>query len=205
MAITYLDFMRHGEPVGGHRIRGQTDDPLTDVGWQQMRTQVGAACPWQAVVSSPLSRCSAFARETAARFSLPLEFDDQLKEVGFGVWEGRARSELMEMQPDVLSQFWRDPLRHAPAGAEPLDRFKQRVGDAWHSLLTKYSGQRVLVVCHAGVIRMSLCHALGFPVEHVFRVKVPYAGITRFQIEQGEAETMVYVLSHASGFSILPG
>ena len=204
MATTFFDFMRHGEPVGGSRIRGQTDDPLNELGWQQMRAQVGENCVWHRVVSSPLSRCSAFASETAARFNLPLELDEQLKEIGFGVWEGLSRSELVAMQPDVLSQFWRDPLRHAPAGAEPIDKFKQRVGEAWQRLLTAHAGQRVLVVCHAGVIRMSLCQTLGFPIEHVFRVKVPYAGVTRFQVEQDEAGTMVYLLSHASGFSNLP-
>jgi len=39
--ITTLDLMRHGEPVGGRRYRGQMDDPLSEKGWAQMRNAVG--------------------------------------------------------------------------------------------------------------------------------------------------------------------
>ena len=28
--ITTLDLMRHGEPAGGHKYRGQLDDPLSE-------------------------------------------------------------------------------------------------------------------------------------------------------------------------------
>lgn len=205
MLTTYLDLMRHGEPLGGSKIRGQSDDPLSAVGWQQMRAQIGDDCPWHAVVSSPLSRCSAFAREIAARFELPLEFDDRLKEIGFGVWEGRARSELTAADPDALRRFWRDPLRYAPPGAEPLLAFQARITQAWHSVLLNHAGRRVLVVCHAGVIRMGMCHALGFPVARVFQIKVPYAGITRFQVEHDDVDATAYVLSHAGGLATAPG
>jgi alpha-ribazole phosphatase len=57
MDIT-LDFMRHGEPVGGRKYRGQLDDPLSEKGWEQMRAAVGEAWPWTRIVSSPLLRCS---------------------------------------------------------------------------------------------------------------------------------------------------
>ena len=37
---TTIDLLRHGEPLGGGRYRGQMDDALSEKGWQQM---------WQAV------------------------------------------------------------------------------------------------------------------------------------------------------------
>jgi len=49
-----------------------------------MRQAVGENCPWQAIASSPLSRCADFARELAARHGLPLEIDARLIELGFG-------------------------------------------------------------------------------------------------------------------------
>jgi len=30
---TTIDLLRHGEPVGGKRYRGQIDDPLSEKGW----------------------------------------------------------------------------------------------------------------------------------------------------------------------------
>jgi alpha-ribazole phosphatase/probable phosphoglycerate mutase len=38
--ITTLDLLRHGESVGGRKYRGQTDDPLSEKGWAQMRDVV---------------------------------------------------------------------------------------------------------------------------------------------------------------------
>ena len=67
---TTLDLLRHGEPVGGSRYRGQTDDPLSDKGWAQMRDAVGDVHPWDHIITSPLSRCSDFAHELAARHNI---------------------------------------------------------------------------------------------------------------------------------------
>ncbi|MHB1590203.1 MAG: histidine phosphatase family protein [Sulfuricella sp.] len=41
MKSTTIDLIRHGEPVGGRRYRGRTDDPLSEKGWNQMWTAVG--------------------------------------------------------------------------------------------------------------------------------------------------------------------
>jgi iron complex transport system substrate-binding protein len=58
--ITTLDLMRHGEPVGGRKYRGQLDDPLSKKGWAQMRRAVGEHCPWQAGVPSNKHRTGLF-------------------------------------------------------------------------------------------------------------------------------------------------
>ena len=67
---TVIDLIRHGEPEGGVRIRGSRDDPLSDIGWSQMWSAVGQAKPWHEIVSSPLSRCAAFARELGSPLEL---------------------------------------------------------------------------------------------------------------------------------------
>ena len=38
--ITTIDLLRHGEPVGGRMLRGATDHPLSETGWQQMTDAV---------------------------------------------------------------------------------------------------------------------------------------------------------------------
>jgi broad specificity phosphatase PhoE len=69
---TQIDFIRHGEPLGGKCYRGQIDDPLSATGWQQMWQALGDAAPWQQIVTSPLSRCQAFAAALAERHGLPM-------------------------------------------------------------------------------------------------------------------------------------
>ena len=182
--VSTFDLMRHGEPVGGRRYRGQTDDPLCEKGWAQMRRAVGDHCPWEAVISSPLSRCSDFARELAGRHRLPLELDSRLVELGFGAWEGRTSDELTDENPDIVVKFRSDPLAYAPAGAEPLPEFHRRIFAAWNAMLESYRGRHVLVVAHAGVIRMILALVLEIPLQHLFRLQVANAGITRVRVEQ---------------------
>jgi len=112
MASTYFDFVRHGEPVGGNKIRGQSNDPLSERGWQQMRAATGTACRWDRVVTSPLVRCYDFARDVASTFGLPLQTDERLKEIGFGSWEGQSHRDLTATDPFLLQ-----PTRHGCRGA----------------------------------------------------------------------------------------
>jgi len=196
MSCTTLDFIRHGEPVGGRKYRGQIDDPLSEKGWAQMRAALGDHCPWSRIVSSPLSRCHAFARELAARRGLPLHSDARLKEVGFGAWEGKTAAQLDMENPQQLARFKADPLNARPAGAEPLQDFFGRVAAGIEALLQDHAGEHVLVVCHAGVIRMALAHGLNIPLGNAYRIDVPSAGITRLSYRHAPIEATLHF--HAS-------
>lgn len=195
--IMTLDLMRHGEPVGGRKYRGQLDDPLSEKGWEQMRRAVGEHCPWQAIVSSPLLRCADFARELAVRHGLPLDIDDRLVELGFGAWEGHTADELTVEDPEALIRFRRDPAAYAPPGAEPLAKFRSRILEAWNVLHERYLGKHVLVIAHAGVIRMMVAHVLDIPLQHIFRLQVPSAGITRLRLESNGDDLFPQLLFHA--------
>jgi len=181
--ITTFDLIRHGEPVGGRKYRGQTDDPLSEKGWQQMRAAVGDHCPWNIIISSPLSRCAAFAEELAARHGIPLELEARFTELGFGQWEGRTAAELLAHDPLRLTRFWQDPVRHTPPGGEPLTVFQERVASAFREALARHSRRHVLVVCHAGVVRLLISHVLDMPLERMFRIDVPNAGLSRIRVD----------------------
>jgi alpha-ribazole phosphatase/probable phosphoglycerate mutase len=183
LSSTTLDFIRHGEPVGGRKYRGQIDDQLSEKGWAQMRLAVAGQHPWSRIVSSPLLRCRAFAEELAGRLQLPLTFDDRLKEVGFGTWEGKTAAQLDAEDPHQLTRFKADPLNARPPGAEPLQDFYSRVAAGLESLLQTDAGEHILLVCHAGVIRMALAHGLAIPLENAYRIEVPSAGLTRLSYE----------------------
>jgi alpha-ribazole phosphatase len=184
---TTLDLMRHGEPVGGRKYRGQIDDPLSEKGWAQMHAAVGESLPWTQIVSSPLLRCRAFAETLAERHGLPLVLDPRLKEVGFGVWEGKSAAEIEQAAPGSLAQFKADPLHARPADAEPLSDFHARVAAGLADLLVQYDGQHLLVVGHAGVMRMALAWALQIPLENAYRIEVASASLTRLRFEDGRA------------------
>ena len=193
---TTIDLLRHGEPIGGRKYRGQIDDPLSDKGWQQMRAAVGEHNPWQHIVSSPLLRCLAFATELSQRHGLPLSTEARFKEVRFGEWEGKTTEQLRAVDPEVIERFKRDPVNQRPAGAEPLVDFSARVRAGWDTLLAEQSGKRVLIVCHAGVIRMVLAHALNLPLASSYRIDVPSAGLTRIKVQGVGAAAQHQLLFH---------
>jgi broad specificity phosphatase PhoE len=178
---TLLDFLRHGEPVGGSRYRGNgVDDPLSELGWRQVRDTTSAVRGWQRIVSSPMQRCLPFAQWLAEQHDLPLEVIDDLKEVGFGAWEGENREQLQRDRAEEYRAFYRDPVNNRPPGAEPLEDFCNRISGVFDQLIETHDGRHVLVVAHAGVIRASLRHVTGLPATEWYRTAVDNGGLTRF-------------------------
>lgn len=193
---TLVDLIRHGEPVGGRKYRGQVDDPLSERGWAQMREAVAEHCPWSSLITSPLSRCKAFAEEVAARCEVPLQVEERFKEIGFGDWEGRTAAALDAENPGVVERFLRDPEAYTPPGAEPVSAFRDRMVAAWEDLLAAHRGEHVLVVGHAGTIRMVLRHVLDMPLRHSFRIQVENAGLTRIRISGDGPDAFPRLLFH---------
>jgi alpha-ribazole phosphatase len=190
---TTIDLMRHGEPVGGRRYRGQIDDPLSDRGWAQMRQAIAGHSPWKTIISSPLRRCSEFARELSEQLEIALEFDTRLKEVGFGTWEGLTGEQVQELDDQALQKFYSDPITHRPAGAEPLDAFSERVNQAYLDIVHRHAGQHILILTHAGVIRSILQETLLAPLASMYRISIDTASLTRIQISSERPPTVQFV------------
>lgn len=182
---TIIDIIRHGEPVGGSKYRGQIDDPLSEKGWRQMRAAVAGRDEWQHVVSSDLCRCADFACELAGRLAIDVELEPGFREVGFGSWEGKSASELLAEDPEGVAAFWRDPINNTPPGAEPLSVFQQRIVHAWQRLLDRHAGRHLLLVGHAGMMRILLLNALDLHLGSFYHFDPRNAGIVRIRVDSG--------------------
>lgn len=174
-----IDLLRHGEPVGGRRYRGDgADDPLSDAGWQQMWAAVGDAPAWCAVLSSPLRRAREFAEAVSGRLGIPCEVDARLREIGMGAWEGMTPAAVRAADPQGYAAYYRDPVGGRPPGAESLSALQSRVVEALDDLP---AGEPLLVVAHAVVIRAAIAHAVQGSAAAMMRIPVPYAGLTRLR------------------------
>ncbi len=177
---TTMDLLRHGEPVGGERYRGNgIDDPLSELGWGQMWRCIDNDTPWSRVMSSPMKRCRAFAEALAAQRGLPVHVEVDLREIGMGEWEGKSKQSLMDQDPASVQRFWADPIHARPKGAEPLPVFFGRIRGVVERIAQAYSGEHLLLVAHAGVIRAATIFALRGSLTAWSCIRVEYAGVSR--------------------------
>lgn len=182
--MTTIDLLRHGEAAPGICLGCEFDAPLTPAGWTQMRNVLSwVQPPWDGVVSSPSQRCAAFAEELVALQGLPLRYDPRLRELGFGAWEGKRWADLYSysQEGERLMEFQRSPRFNPAPDGEHYHDFESRIAEAWNELSEMAHDRHWLLITHAGVVRSVLRLVLGFPVERLFSVYVPYAGLTRIE------------------------
>jgi broad specificity phosphatase PhoE len=154
--VLYL--ARHGETdwnVAG-RWQGHTDIPLNDNGRQQARDLAQVLRPHglRGAVSSDLSRARETAQIVAQILGAPLAYADaDLRERGFGVFEGLTRQQCVERHPEA----WRawEQERRTPGGAETKEALAARVVAAATrvALQVATDDAAVLVVTHGGALR----------------------------------------------------
>lgn len=182
--ISNIDLLRHGETQGGSGFFGSTDIPLSEYGCTQMWAAIERSdCKWNHIITSPLKRCTDFSRLLQQRHAIPVIQDKRIREIHFGDWEGCFPAELTQMDAELLTRFWHNPVKHPPPNAENLLDFEKRVLSAWHDITVQYAGQNILLVTHGGVIRIILCHILQHPVERLLEIEVCHAAMQRIQVE----------------------
>jgi probable phosphoglycerate mutase len=154
---------RHGETAWNAlgKLQGLTDMPLNDIGRDQARALAArfAGAGIAAIWTSDLSR----ARETGEIVAIALglaspTIDAELRERGFGVFEGLTRHDCETLYPDA----WRDWVAQtgAPPGAEPREAASARLGRAMARIATSEGGP-ALVVSHGAVMRLWLMDVIG--------------------------------------------
>ncbi len=179
-----VHLLRHGETDGGARYWGATDVALSAKGWQQMRAAV-AGLSSDLIVSSPLKRCADFARALSAERDIRCRFEEELRELDFGEWEGRSAAELMQTDGDRLRRFWSDPSAHAPPGGERLADFRSRVIAVWNRIVDDRDAGSVLIVTHGGPIRVLRAVQSEMPLSAALSLDVPHAALV--SIERGKS------------------
>ncbi|MCC6810274.1 MAG: histidine phosphatase family protein [Deltaproteobacteria bacterium] len=165
-----LFLVRHAETAWNleHRYQGQTDVPLCDAGRDsakklrvrlQKRPQLFCA-KTTAVVSSDLSRAKESAELAFATPERSIHLDPDLRELCYGIFEGRSRDEVAAQFSDVYQRFLDDP-HYAVEGGEARATVRDRAVSAIRRWLDKLPHPNIVVVTHGGVLRQLMQLALG--------------------------------------------
>jgi probable phosphoglycerate mutase len=169
--VSRLIVWRHGNTDwnAGHRVQGQTDVPLNDLGHQQAVDAAELLVKFRpdAIVASDLRRAADTAAALAALTGLPVSHDERLRERYFGPWQGLTMSEVAETRPQEYAR-WTSGADVIGDDIETLDDLGKRVAEALRDAAGKARpGGTVVVATHGAAARQGVGHLLGWPTEQL--------------------------------------
>lgn len=151
------------------------------------------------VIHSPVKRAVQTASKIAQKLGAELVELDDLREIGFGDWDGLTNEELFAGY-ETQYQDWRGSYDVAPPNGESLKDFDVRVNRSLDFILDKFAGKTVVVVAHVMPIRGLLRIANDASVAGYWRVDLGPASISiaRFWGREGAEIVCVNSTSHLS-------
>jgi broad specificity phosphatase PhoE len=187
--------VRHGETEWNlaRRYQGWSDSPLTARGVAQAKAIGRHLCTdpdaaGATIIASPIGR----ARRTAEIIrdclggGAPLRFDDRLRELSFGSWDGLTRAEIAVLRPGAFEDDRRHQWYFETPDGETYDVFAGRVG-AWLAE-AKAEDRPLIVVTHGVVTRILRGLYAGLSPAEAMRLPVPQDRI--FRLADGAIEEL---------------
>jgi broad specificity phosphatase PhoE len=194
-----LYFLRHGQTAFSrdNNFCGSGSDPeLTEAGREMAEAfaAVYHTTSWSAIYSSPLRRAVATTQPLSDKLSLKPELRDDLKEIGYGKWEGMTVDEVNRAYHDDYIRWTADPAWNAPTGGEAAITIASRSLRVIEEIKQRYQAGNVLIISHKATIRIILCELLGIDVGRFrYRLACPVASIS--VIEFGGQGPLLKVLA----------
>lgn len=176
-----LTLVRHTEVEERYQncYNGHNEIGLSKKGYMQAKELAKKLdiLEFDAVFCSDLKR----AKETL-QHSLHVEnaiFTDKLREKSWGVHEGLSFDEIIAQGEIEYINFlqWIGSL-----DGEPYKEYIKRVSEFFLEFLPSLNKESVLVITHAGVIRVLLCIINNITLEEAFAIKVENGSLTMLDI-----------------------
>lgn len=187
--MTQVLLIRHAvnDYVKTGKLAGWTPEVhLNDEGRAQASAlgQRLADAPIAALYASPLERTMETAQAIADQHpGLTIRVNQQVGEVRYGDWEGKAIRELTSLKMWRLVQ--ETPSRACFPGGESMRGVQLRAVEAVETLVAAHPRDLIAVVTHADLIKMVLAHYLGMHLDQFQRIVIGPASISRLQLEYG--------------------
>lgn len=150
-----LYLLRHGQTewnIEG-KIQGKTDIPLNETGLRQARCLAEGMREREisAVYSSPLLRAAQTAEILAEEKGLSVSVLPELREVDFGLWEGRSWTEVDAEFHEDFRRWEENPAEYMPTGGESRESCRERCRAAMEQILAG-AVTDAAIVAHGGIL-----------------------------------------------------
>ncbi|MEH2445609.1 MAG: histidine phosphatase family protein [Nostoc sp.] len=182
MSLT-IYFLRHGqtECSRNNSFCGSIDSQLTPEGLEMAKVFADAynSMDWTAIFCSPMRRTVLTAKPLSEAIGMEPQLRDGLKEINYGLWEGKTPEVISREYHDDYIRWSADPAWYAPNGGEMAVTIASRAIQVIEEIKSLYSSGNVLVVSHKATIRIILCSLLGIDVGRFrFRLGCPVASVS---------------------------
>jgi isoleucyl-tRNA synthetase len=143
-------FLRHGEAISNVKnlLSSYPEtffNPLTDKGIRQIKNLIPTLQKFNIdfIVTSPLLRTRQTANIIREYLHIPVYVDFNLREIDFGVLNGKSIKEYDKLYKDQYDQYFKKP-----EGGESLDEVRKRMIKVILDLEKKYEGKTILIISH---------------------------------------------------------
>jgi probable phosphoglycerate mutase len=197
-----LHLVRHGDTMQAAEgyFAGDIDPPLTDRGRGQAEAvaRLASRLGLAAIYVSPKLRARQTAEPILRACGLEPIVEDGLREIAYGVWEGKKESDVRASDPEMYAAWSQDPALVAPPGGESAFAIAARALPCLVRARREHPSGNVLFVSHKATIRVMACALLGVPLGRFRdRVACPTASLTTFEFgERGAMLTRLGDTSH---------
>jgi probable phosphoglycerate mutase len=184
----HIHFLRHGQTESSRDnvFCGSGLNPGLTPDGHDMATAFAAAyggVPWKAIYAGPLKRTVEAAEPISRTTGIPVFISDDLKEIGYGDWEGKSVEEVERDYRDDYRRWLADPASNAPTGGETAIALLSRSLRFVETVTRQFTDGNVIAVSHKATIRSVLCGLLGLDVgRYRYKLGCPVGSLSVVEI-----------------------
>lgn len=164
--------VRHGETIWNEKrlLQGSVDIELNESG-RKLAGITGEKLEeifFDKIYSSPLIRAYETANLIRGHRNIPIIRDDRLRELSFGINEGKDSMKIREDENNPFHNFFSRPeLYVAPEGGETLEHICERAKEFLEEVIEPQADalERVMIVAHGALNKALMCHIMNHGIS----------------------------------------
>ncbi|MBB5315960.1 histidine phosphatase family protein [Tunturibacter empetritectus] len=161
-----LTLISHAPTAATRLSAFPTDEPLEESVLSKLATLNWQPPRAQQILAAPELRT----QQTAKALNLTTTPTNELRDLDYGIWQGRTLNDLYTEDPAPIALWLTDPTA-TPHKGESITALITRIGD-WLTTLTVEDTIHTIAITHPAVIRAAILYTLNAPPQSFWRIDI---------------------------------